>query len=138
MEFSRRGGLAVVAVPKITSVNKTEYIPPKGSIAFAPELIRLIQSGEKRSTYRYGLKYDYIKIGGMVEIVDSSTEQVSAKVVVKAKRRVVFSDLPLSFDKHETYRDKEHQRQVLSGYYAYIGRPIHDDDTFLIIEFELL
>lgn len=127
----------MVVVPDNTSVNRKEYIPPKGAIAFAPELVGFIQSGEKQSTYRYGLKYDYINVGDTIDIIDSSTEKVGAKVVITAKRKTLFSDLPLVFDKHETYKDKEHQRNVLSGYYAYIGRPIRDDDVFLVFEFEL-
>lgn len=126
----------MVEVPENTSVNKTEYIPPKGAIAFAPELVGFIQSGEKQSTYRYGLKYDYINVGDTIDIVDSRTEKVGAKVVITAKRKTLFSDLPLAFDKHEVYKDKEHQRHVLGGYYAYIGRPIQDDDVFLVFEFE--
>lgn len=127
----------MVKTPEVTSVNKLEYKPPQGSIAFAPELIGIIQSGEKQSTYRYGLKYDYVNIGDMVDIVNSSTEQIETKVVITAKRKTIFKDLPLSFDKHESYSDKEHQRQVLSGYYAYIGHPIKDEEVFLIFEFEL-
>ena len=128
----------MVTVSKNTSINQTEYVPPKGAIAFAPELVSFIRSKEKQSTYRFGLKYDYIQVGHTVEIVDSSTELVAAKVVITAKRKVLFSDLSLSLDKYGTYRNKEHQRQVLSGYYAYIGRPIYDDDIFLVFEFELL
>ena len=128
----------MVNVPKITSVNDKEYIPPKGAIAFAPELVDFIKRGEKQSTYRYGLKYDYIDVGNLVDIVDSSTEKVEARVKIVAKKQLTFADLPLDFDKHEVYRDKEHQRQVLGGYYAYIGRKIRDDDLFLVFEFELI
>jgi hypothetical protein len=49
-----------------------------------------------------------------------------------------FKEIPLKTPGHETARNKEHQRQVLSGYYAFLGRPIADDDPFLIIEFKLL
>ena len=47
------------------------------------------------------------------------------------------SSLPISYSGHEEYADKEHQRSVLSGYYAVLGRPIEDSDVFLIICFEI-
>lgn len=128
----------MVNVPKITSVNDKEYIPPKGAIAFAPELVDFIKRGEKQSTYRYGLKYDYINEGDVIDIVNSSTKQIEARVEVSAKSRLNFAELPLGFDEHEAYRDKEHQRQVLGGYYAYIGRMIRDDDLFLVFKFKLI
>lgn len=84
------------------------------------------------------MKYDYIDVGDLVDIVDSSTEKVESSVKIIAKKQVPFADLPLGFDKHEVYRDKEHQRQVLSGYYSYIGRKISDNDSFLVFEFELI
>lgn len=127
----------MLQVPDKTSVNQGEYKPPKGAIAFAPELVGFIKGGEKRSTYRFGLKYDYIQVGDTVDIIDSSTERVEAAVRITAKRRMPFRDLPITFDKHESYRDKDHQRRVLGGHYAYIGREIRDDDEFLIFEFEL-
>jgi len=46
--------------------------------------------------------------------------------------------LPISTEGHEVYQDKEHQRQVFSGYYAFLSRPIKDLDEFLIFEFELI
>ena len=128
----------MVEVPRETSVNQEEYTPPRDAIAFAPELVAFIKNGEKQSTYRYGLKYDHINVGDVVSIVNSSTQLVETKVKITAKWQITFADLSLSFDKHETYKDKEHQRQVLGGYYAYIGRPIRDDDIFLIFEFELV
>lgn len=128
----------MIKVPEVTSINHREYIPPKGAIAFAPELVGFIRSGEKRSTYRYGLKYDYIDVGDLVDIVDSSTQKVEARIKVSSKKRQIFAELPLSFDSHETYRDKDHQRHVLNGYYAYIGRDIRDDDVFLVFEFKLV
>lgn len=128
----------MINVPDVTSVNNREYIPSKGTIAFAPELVDFIKCGEKQSTYRYGLKYDYIKVGDVIDIVNSSTEKVEASVKIVAKNQLTLADLPLGFDKHEVYRDKEHQRQVLGGYYAYIGREIRDDDLFLVFEFELM
>ncbi len=128
----------MIKISDNTNLNRREYKPPRGAIAFAPELVSFILRGEKQSTYRFGLKYDYIQVGDKVDIIDSSTEEVKARVVVKAKASVIFKNLPLAFDKHESYRDKNHQRQVLGGYYAYIGREIRDDDVFLVFEFECM
>ena len=127
----------MIKAPKTTSVNKVEYIPPLGAIAFTPELISLIKSGQKSSTFRYGLKYDHIEAGDVVSIVDSDTGKQEATVIIESKYKTKFCDLPLVFDKHEQYDNREHMRSVLSGYYAYLGRPLRDDDIFLVFEFEL-
>lgn len=126
------------SVPDETTVNKEEFTADNYAIGFAPELIRFIVEDRKLTTYRYGDKYDYLKVGDEVSIQDSSTGAIAAKVKIVNKRRATFKELPIRIGTHEAYRDKEHQRQVQSGYYAYLGRPIRDDDPFLIFDFELV
>lgn len=125
-------------VPDQTSINKEEFKPDEYAIAFAPELVGFILQDRKLTTYRYGDKYDYLKIGDEISIQDSSTGEIRAKAKITNKMRTTFGDLPIQIGTHEAYRDKEHQRQVLSGYYAYLGRPLVDDDPFLVFDFELV
>lgn len=125
-------------VPNNTTKNTEEYIPDRGVIPFAPELIPFILKGKKLTTYRYGLKYDYLKQGNEFNVQDSSSKEMLARGKIIAKRKLTFTELPLKLDEHETYRNKEHQRRVLSGYYAYLNREIQDTDLFLKIDFKLV
>lgn len=121
-----------------TTSNPNEYIPPALTLPFAPELIQFILDARKSTTYRFGLKYDGIKQSDVVDIQNSETKEIVGKAQILKKQQVTFLDLPLTSDTHESYKDKEHQRRVLSGYYSYVGRPIEDEDVFLIFDFALL
>ena len=125
-------------VPGKTSVNSDEFMPDMNIIPFAPELIGFILEDLKVSTYRFGKKYDYLQVGDVVGIQDSSSKQIVGNAKILSKSSTTFNELPLDSGVHESYADKEHQRNVLSGYYAYIGRPIADTDEFLVFNFELL
>ncbi|MBW4061018.1 ASCH domain-containing protein [Candidatus Saccharibacteria bacterium] len=125
-------------VPPTTSVNDDEFIPNKNVIPFAPELVQFILDERKLTTYRFGKKYDYHQVGDLVEIQNSTTKEIVGQARILAKRSTTFEGVPVNTGTHESYRDKEHQRQVLSGYYAYIGREIADDDPFLIFDFALI
>lgn len=125
-------------VPSKTTVNDAEHKPKANILPFAPELVDLISKKLKLTTYRFGNKYDYLKIGDVVVIQDSVTGEFVHKARITNKSETIFAELPLSDDKHEAYKDKEHQRMVFSGYYKYMGREIRDDDQFLVISFELI
>lgn len=125
-------------VPDQTSTFANEPKAEVNVIPFAPELIRFIQENLKLRTYRYGRKYDYLQLGDVVDLTDVTTGQKVAKARITKKEYTAFAKLPLKTEGHETYRDKEHQRQVFSGYYQYLGRPITDDDEFLVLDFELI
>jgi len=124
--------------PNKTSVNNDEFKPEPNVIPFAPELINFILDDLKVTTYRFGKKYDYLQAGDVVSIQDSSSKQMVGKAKITGKSSITFKKLPLDSGIHESYKDKEHQRKVLSGYYAYIGRPIKDEDEFLVFDFQLL
>lgn len=123
--------------PDKTTVNQIEYVPPKGAIGFAPELIQFILSGQKLTTYRFGSKYDYLKAGDLVKIQDSNDKKTKCIAKITQKSKLSFKELPLKINVHESYRDKEHQRSVLNGYYAFLGRSIRDDDQFIRFDFIL-
>jgi hypothetical protein len=125
----------MVKVPEETTVNATEFKPDADCIAFAPELIEFIRQNQKLTTYRFGKKYDHFQVGDIVRYQNSTTGEVVGQLRITRKVTTTFAGLPLDTPTHESYHNKEHQRQVLSGYYAYIGRPIADDDMFLILDF---
>lgn len=125
-------------VPQKTSTFKNEPINERYIIQFAPELVKFIKEKKKCVTYRYGLYYDYLKIGDVVKIRDTSTKEVVGLAKIIDKKLTTFVKLPLKTNVHESYEDKEHQRKVFSGYYAYTGREIQDNDPFIVLRFKLI
>src|SRR5688572_15695372 len=128
----------MLKVPKNTSINTTEFMPDENCIGFAPELVQFIKDNLKLTTYRFGKKYDYLKAGDTVYCQNSDTGKIECGLKVVSKRESTFANLPLDRPSHEAYRSKDHQRKVFSGYYAFLGRPIQDDDVFLVFDFELV
>lgn len=126
-------------VPKNTSVWKTNDASPKGVMTFAPELIDFIKQNKKTQTYRLvDEKYQALKIGDTVWIKQNKIEEPIGQGLITNKVKVTFKDLPLSSPGHETPKNKEHQREVFSGYYAFLERKIQDSDEFFILDFKLL
>ncbi len=127
-------------VPKKTSVFKSYNKSPQDTVAFAPELIRFIADRRKWRTYRLAdNKYSKFQIGDIVNIRESGKEKIIWKARVANIIPAHFKDLPQKTESaHESYKDKEHQRKVFNGYYAFLRRPIQDDDQFLIVDFELI
>lgn len=105
-------------------------------ISLAPELVSLALGGKKVKTYRYGDKYDYLKVKDKVKIIDTVTQEFVMNALIIGKSKQEFKDLPINILGHESYESKEHQREVFSGYYSYLGRPIRDNDNFTVLEFE--
>lgn len=127
--------LVVIKAPDDTTTNLNESTPEKNVLSFAPELISFILDKKKTATYRLGRKYDYLNAGDKVQLQNSRTGEIVGEAIIASKSYTLFGDLPLEGRGHESYKDKEHQRKVFSGYYAYIGRPISDDDEFLVLGF---
>ena len=125
-------------VPNDTGIASNKQNQENYQIHFAPELIPLIESGEKKLTYRYGSKYDYLKVGDEVTMMDYSNPKIEVKAIIIGKEHTTFGALPFDRTGHEIYRDKNHQKEVFSGYYHYLGRAIQDKDPFIIFEFNLL
>lgn len=128
-------------MPSVPDQTSKFSIEPKAElyvIPFAPELINFIKEKLKLRTYRFGRKYDYLKVGDIVELTDAINRQVAARARITKKEFTTFVELPLETQGHEIYLSKEHQRQVFSGYYQYIGRPIKDEDEILVLDFELV
>ncbi|HSX02068.1 MAG TPA: hypothetical protein VLI05_02005 [Candidatus Saccharimonadia bacterium] len=125
-------------VPTKTTINTTEPTVERYALAFSPELAEFVKTGQMKTAYRFGKKYDYLQAGDEIEILNLATGESVGRARIASKAEVAFGDLPIATDRHESYRDKEHQRQVMSGYYAFLGRPIADEDPFLVFDLELL
>ena len=127
-------------VPKKTSVWKINQDSPVGTMKFAPELVKFIKEKKKFRTYRFAdEKYGAMKVGDVVTVKENFVEEPIGKARITAKQEVLFRDIPYKTENaHESCESKEHQRKVMSGYYACLGRPISDDDPFIILDFELL
>jgi len=112
----------------------------KYELFFAPELIPYLKKGQIFSTSRFGWdKYGYLKINDLVKIKKNNSSSILFTAKILSVSKTTFKNLPLrSGVTHLCEQNKEHQRKNLSGYYAFLGRPIADNDPFLIIEFELL
>jgi hypothetical protein len=115
------------------STFSSEPLADPYTLPFAPELISYIRQKSKRKTYRYGLKYDYLHIGDEVRVTQVDTGECIGIAKVVSKEMMKFGDIPLDCRGHSSYDSRENMRSIFSGYYAYIGREISDDDQFLVI-----
>ncbi|QQG49819.1 MAG: ASCH domain-containing protein [Candidatus Berkelbacteria bacterium] len=127
----------MIQAPSEGTIIANEPIADKYTLPFAPELVQFIKDGHKATTYRLGYKYDYLQLEDVVTITNAVTKEVVGKATVTGKSFTTFQDLPLNTPGHEAYQDKEHQRRIFEGYYAYTGKPIEDDSRFMVLEFEL-
>lgn len=128
----------MIQAPSEGTVIASEPKADKYTLPFAPELVQFIKDGHKATTYRFGYKYDYLQVGDVVTITNALSQEVVGQATVTGKSFVTFQDLPLDTPGHEAYADKEHQRKIFEGYYAYTGQPIEDDSIFLVLEFALI
>ncbi len=124
--------------PQNPTIVPSSPILKKDVILFAPELSDFIRKEGKVKTYRYGYKYEYLKIGGQVELREYQTNNLISKAEITSKKYTTFKDIPLNLEGHEIYDSKEHQRRIFSSYYKYLGRKIEDNDPFIIISFKLI
>ncbi len=102
------------------------------ALSFAPNLVPLIQAGEKTLTYRLGQKYDSIQIGDLVQVKNSDTKEVFATVKILDKSWTTFLQFPIQQLGHEVYSTKDEQRKVFKDYY---GRIITDEEPMLVFKF---
>lgn len=123
--------------PQSPTVVPTNPIHDDYTIQFAPELTDFIRKEGKVKTYRYGSKYEYLKVGDLVTLTEYKTNDLISKAEITGKEHVTFKDIPLDLGGHEVYESKDHQQKVFSSYYKYIGREIKDEDPFLILTFKL-
>ena len=141
-----RGGSSVVeclpskekvagSTPVRRSKSDRNMIYKNKSIGFAPNLVPLINNGTKTLTYRLGDKYDFLKIGDLIDARDSSNDRVFAQVEITEKSWIPFKDLPTDRNGHEIYSSKNEQRETFKEYY---GKDLEDEDRILILGFKVV
>lgn len=118
------------------TIHKIEPPFERYVISLAPEISDLVIDGKKVKTYRLGKKYDYLKVGDKVKIIDTISREFKANVIITDKYFVAFKDLPIDIQGHERYKSKEEQRRTFNGYYKFTGKQIEDEDKFLVLEFQ--
>lgn len=107
---------------------------PTKTMGFAPSLVPLILTGQKTVTYRLGGRYQDLAVGDCVDLINSATNKVFAKVTICQKSQSTFAKLPLAQFGHESYESKMVQRQIFELYYK---RPVADAEPVLVFGFTL-
>lgn len=103
------------------------------SIGFAPNLVTLIKSRSKTLTYRIDDKYSFLKVGDIINVRDSSNDQIFGTVEILNISQTTFGELPIDRVGHEVYNSKEEQRKTFEGYY---NRVVSDNEPILVFEFK--
>lgn len=115
---------------------KFKLKPSTDSLKFTPELTDLIKKGKKTSTFRYGTKN--LMVGDIAEFITRKSESETAHfgyAKITDVKTMKLRDIPLNFEGHETFLDKESQLATYVGYY---GDDVSPDSDFTIYNFEYL
>jgi hypothetical protein len=104
------------------------------SIGFASNLVPLVVEGLKTLTYRIGGKYDFLKIGDEIDVRDSSSDKVFARVKIIEKDYSTFAELPIDRAGHEVYSSKQEQHDTFVKYYG----EVKNEDRILILGFTVI
>ncbi|MFZ2187858.1 MAG: ASCH domain-containing protein [Candidatus Moraniibacteriota bacterium] len=105
------------------------------TLKFADNLVPLVLSGEKTSTWRISDDKD-LQVGDKLVLLNKATLQEFAKariVLVRGKTLGEIEDA--DFDSHERYESKE---KLFAAYRSYYGDRVTEDTKIKIIDFELL
>lgn len=105
------------------------------SIGFAPNLVSLINDGTKTLTYRLGDKYDFLKVGDLIDVRNSEDDRVFAQVEIIEKYWTMFKNLPIDRNGHEVYSSKNEQKETFKKYY---GKDLVAEDRILILGFKVI
>lgn len=104
-------------------------------IHFAPNLIPLIMSGQKTSTWRLWDDKD-LTTGDIVEFGNSETRELFAKSELTKVIEKPFKDLKDDEKEgHEKYKSEE---ELFEQFEKYYGKPVNSDTLFKIIWFKLI
>ncbi|MBI5140394.1 MAG: ASCH domain-containing protein [Candidatus Vogelbacteria bacterium] len=66
------------------------------NIGFATELVPLVKNRTKVLTYRLGDKYNFLRIGDIIDVFNSGTGEIFGKLKIIKKERTNFVSLPLN------------------------------------------
>lgn len=104
-------------------------------IKFAKNLIPLILSGEKTSTWRL-FDDKNLQADDTVKFLDFEKQKVFAKAILTSVTEKRFKNLKKDDWKgHEKYKNKDEMYKIYSGYYK---QPVNQDTKLKIIKFKLL
>lgn len=105
------------------------------SIGFKENLVPEVLNGKKTLTYRLGVKHANKKIGDIISLVNSSTDEVFANAVIEQVVVTEVKNLPLNPVGHEAYPSVEKLRSNLASMY---GKDVSLDDEIVLIGFKLI
>ena len=105
------------------------------TLKFAENLVPMVISGEKTSTWRLFDDKD-LKIGDKLSLIDRGTgkEFATAKIVF-LKEKTLGEMGGSDFDRHENYENKE---KMLETYKSYYGDKVTKDTVVKMIDFKIL
>lgn len=104
------------------------------TLKFTPELIPLILSGEKTSTWRIFDDKD-LSVGDELSLVNKTTGEEFVKARIISVREKMLGEIDATdFDTHEKYESKE---KMLEEYHSYYGDRVTWNTLVKIIDFEL-
>ena len=105
------------------------------SLKFMPNLVPLVLSGEKTSTWRLFDDKD-LQDGDDLAMINKETGEEFAKAkIVKITEKRLRELEESDYDGHEKYKDQE---EMLNNYKRYYGDNVTLDTIVKIINFELL
>ena len=105
------------------------------TLKFSTELVPLILSGEKTSTWRLFDDKD-LKINDMVSFVDSVTKKEFSKAqIIAVKEKALGQIDDEDFEGHERFESKE---KMISTYRSYYGNSVNKDTIVKIVDFKLV
>ncbi len=105
------------------------------SLKFAPNLVPLVLSGEKNSTWRL-FDDKGLEKGDRIDLVNKSTGESFAHAVIVSVREKKLGDLvEVDFDGHEKFESKE---KMYEAYRKYYGNSVSPDTEVKIVRFSLV
>ena len=104
------------------------------TLKFAPNLVQIIISGEKTSTWRLFDDKD-LKNGDELVFVEKETGKRFAEATITEVRQIKIGDVQASdYDGHEKFESKE---KMFETYRSYYGQRVTPDSILKIIRFKL-
>lgn len=105
------------------------------TLKFAENLVPLVLSGKKTSTWRLFDDKD-LQAGDELSFINRTTGEEFAKTQIVSVREKTFKELDdADFDGHEAYENRE---KMIETYRSYYGNTVMIDTPIKLIKFELL
>lgn len=116
------------------AVGKGAYGVMTKQLHFAPNLVPLILSGQKTTSWRLWDDKN-LSVEDTLEILESGTERHFATARITSVQTLTFLELWAGkMEGHEKYKDEQEMYDTYRGYY---NRPVGPDTEVKVIKFEL-